>query len=165
MATTKADGSTDIVVFSVLNASACNSCGAEIGKGDLLRMEKERPLCLACADLDHLVYLAAGDPAVSRHSRKHSTLSAVVVRFSSTRKRCERQGILVELPALELAERECLNDQEQRARARERAGLARERADAQYERVFAEEVQSVYPGCPKAEAEAIAGHACQKYSG
>ena len=69
MATTKADGSTDIVVFSVLNASACSSCGAEIGKGDLLRMEKERPLCLACADLDHPVYLARGGSVVMRAMR------------------------------------------------------------------------------------------------
>jgi len=165
MAKTKADRPTEIVVFSVLRASACSSCGADIGKGALLRMEKEQPLCLACADLDQLVYLPAGDPALSRRSRKHSTLSAVVVRFSRARKRYERQGLLVELAALELAERECLSDQEQRARARERAGLARERADAQYVRAFAEQVQSVYPGCPKAEAEAIAVHACQKYSG
>jgi hypothetical protein len=165
MAKTKADRPTEIVVFSVLNALACSGCRAEIARDDLLRMEKERPLCLACADLDHLVYLAAGDPALSRRSRKHSTLSAVVVRFSRARKRYERQGLLVELPALELAERECLDDQEQRARARARAGLARERADAQYVRAFAEQVQSAYPACPEAEAEAIAAHACQKYSG
>jgi hypothetical protein len=155
----------DIVVFSILNASACSACGAELGKGELLRMEKERPLCLACADLDYLVYLAAGDAALSRRSRKHSTLSAVVVRFSRARKRYERQGLLVELPALELAEQECLNDQEQRSRARERAGLARERADAEYLRAFAEQIRACYPNCPAPEADAVARHACQKYSG
>ena len=165
MTTTKAERPGEIVVFSVLNASVCSSCGAEIAKSDLLRMEKGRPLCLTCADLDHLVYLPAGDPALSRRSRKHSTLSAVVVRFSRARKRYERQGLLVELPALELAEQECLNDEEQRARARERAGIARERADEQYVRAFADQVRSAYPSCPAAVAEAIAGHACLKYSG
>jgi hypothetical protein len=125
-ATTRADRPGEIVVFSVLNASVCSSCGADIAKGDLIRMEKEQPLCLVCADLDHLVYLPAGEPALSRRGRKHSTLSAVVVRFSRARKRYERQGLLVELPALERAEQECLNDEEQRARARERAGVARE---------------------------------------
>lgn len=165
MATTKAERPAEIVVFSVLNASVCGSCGADIAKGDLLRMEKERPLCLSCADLDHLVYLPAGDPALTRRSRRHSTLSAVVVRFSRARKRYERQGLLIELPALELAERECLNDEEQRARARERAGLARERSDADYVRAFGEQVRAAYPACPAAEAEAIAGHACLKYSG
>jgi hypothetical protein len=165
MTATKADRPGDIVVFSVLSASVCSSCTANIEKGNLLRLEKEQPLCLTCADLDHLLYLPAGDPALSRRSRKHSTLSAVVVRFSRARKRYERQGLLVELPALELAEQECLNDEEQRARARERAGVARERADAQYVRAFADQVRATYPGCPVAEAEAIAGHACLKYSG
>jgi hypothetical protein len=155
----------EIVVFFILKPGVCASCGAAIEKGALLRMEKERPLCLVCADLDHLVYLAAGDPALSRRSRKHSTLSAVVVRFSRARKRYERQGLLVELPALELAEQECLDDEEQRARARERAGIAREREDARYVRAFAEQIRAVYPGCPAAEAEVIAGHACQRYSG
>lgn len=165
MASTRAERPAEIVVFSVLNASVCSSCGADIARGDLLRMEKERPFCLACSDLDHLVYVPAGVPALSRRSRKRSTLSAVVVRFSRARKRYERQGLLVELPALELAEQECLNDKEQRARARQRTGLARERVDAQYVRAFADRVRAAYPGCPTAEAEAIAGHACQKSSG
>ena len=165
MTTTKAERPGEIVVFSVLNASVCSSCGADIAKSDLLRMEKEQPLCLTCADLDHLVYLPAGDTALSRRSRKHSTLSAVVVRFSRARKRYERQGLLVELPALELGEQECLNDEEQRARARERAGIARERADAQYVRAFADQVRAAYPSCPAADADAIAEHACLKYSG
>ena len=149
MATTRAERPAEIVVFSVLKPSACSGCGAEIAKGDLLRMEKERPLCLGCADLDHLVYLPAGDPALSRRSRKHSTLAAVVVRFSRARKRHERQGLLVELSALELAEQECLNDEEQRARTRERSSLARQRADAQYLRAFAEQLRVAYPAAPR----------------
>src|SRR5258708_1140215 len=165
MATTNAKRKAEIVVFSVLKPAVCSSCGAEIGKGALLRMEKERRSCLACADLDHLVYLPAGDAALSRRSRKHSTLAAVVVRFSRARKRYERQGLLIELPALEQAEQECLSDQDQRARAPERAGLARERTDANYVRAFGEAVRALYPGCPAAEAAAIAGHACLKYSG
>lgn len=165
MTTTNARRPAEIVVFSVLTPSACSSCEADIRKGALLRMEKERPLCLACADLDHLVYLPAGDAALSRRSRKHSTLSAVVVRFSRARKRYERQGLLVELPALERAEEECLSDADQRARARERAGLARESTDASYVRAFGEAVRAAYPGCPAAEAATIAGHACLKYSG
>lgn len=161
----KPEGATDIVVFSVLNASVCSSCKAAIEKGDLLRMEKEQPLCLGCADLDHLVYLPAGDSALSRRSRKHSTLSAVVVRFSRARKRYERQGVLVEASALERAEQECLNDEEQRLRARSRAAVARVRADTRYVEAFTQQVRAAYPGCPSDEAEAIAAHACLKYSG
>jgi hypothetical protein len=163
--TKRPDAPADIVVFSVLKASVCSSCKAAVEKGDLLRMEKEHPLCLGCADLDHLVYLPAGDAALSRRSRKHSTLSAVVVRFSRARKRYERRGLLVEAAALERAEQECLNDEEQRLRARGRAAIARERADAQYVEAFAREVRAVFAGCPTVEAESIAAHACLKYSG
>lgn len=99
----------DIVVFSILKPSTCAECGTELLKGSLLRMEKQKPLCLECADLDHLVFLPRGDVALTRRSRKHSVLSAVVVRFSRSRKRYERQGLLVESGALERAQEECLS--------------------------------------------------------
>ena len=44
-------------------------------------MVKRQPLCLRCADLDRLVFLPAGEAAMSRRARKHSVLSAVVVRW------------------------------------------------------------------------------------
>jgi len=67
-------------------------------------------LCLACADLDHLVFLPSGDTALTRRARKHSTLTAVVLKWSRARKRYERQGLLVEAGALEMAEEECSAD-------------------------------------------------------
>ena len=128
-------------------------------------MEKAKPLCLECADLDHLVFLPRGDVTLTRRSRKYSTLSAVVVRFSRSRKRYERQGLLVESAALERAEEECLSDEAKRRVAREKASLARERADEQYLAQFVDCIRSRYPDCPPGEAEAIAKHACAKYSG
>src|SRR5712692_6124066 len=107
----------EIVVFQIVRDSACAECGEELGKGRFLRMEAQRPLCLACADLDHLVFLERGDAALTRRAMRHSTLWAVVVRFSRSRKRYERQGVLVEQQALARAEQECLSD----AVARERA--------------------------------------------
>jgi len=56
------------------------------------------------SDLDHLVFLPSGDAALTRRATKASSLSAVVVRGSRSRKRYERQGVLVEEPALALAE-------------------------------------------------------------
>jgi hypothetical protein len=155
----------DIVVFSILKPSTCAECGEELWKGSFLRMEKEKPLCLECADLDHLVFLPRGDVALTRRSRKYSILSAVVVRFSRSRKRYERQGLLVESGALERAQEECLSDEEKRRIAREKAALARERADEQYVAQFMDCIRSRYPDCPPDEAEAIAKHACEKYSG
>jgi len=155
----------DIVVFWIVRDSACAECGSELEKGRFLRMEGERPLCLACADLDHLVFLARGHTALTRRASKHSSLRAVVVRFSRSRKRYERQGLLVEEPALEQAERECLADAAARERARERAAKLREDLDERYVSEFAERLGDSFPGCPGPERRAIAEHACQKYSG
>lgn len=92
----------DLVVIWPLKDFTCTSCQKS---GDLLIMEDPGPLCLACAGLDHLVYLPAGNAVLTRRAKKASALSAVVVRFSRSRKRYERQGILVEEAALEQAER------------------------------------------------------------
>jgi hypothetical protein len=155
----------DIVVFQIVRDSSCAECGLELGKGRWLRLEGERPLCMSCADLAHLVFLPAGSAALTRRASKHSKLRAVLVHFSRTRKRYERQGILVEEAALVRAEQECLADEEARARARERRAEREAELDKQYRDEFAQRVGSLYPGCPPAEAMALADHACRKYSG
>ncbi len=92
------------VVFQILRDSQCSECGTEIDKGELLFMEAGQPLCLPCSGLDDLEYLGRGDAALTRRATKHTTRKAVVVRFSRSRGRYERQGILVESAALEKAE-------------------------------------------------------------
>jgi len=159
------DQNDEIVVFSIVNPSVCSECGAELTKGSFLKMEKENPLCLEYADLDHLVYLQRGDVALTRRSRKYSNLSAVVLMFSRSRHRYERQGLLVESEALLRAEKECEGDEADRKISRERATVVRERADKEYIAQFSKQIRMQYPGCPAQEAEAIAGHACRKYSG
>jgi hypothetical protein len=113
-----------------LNPWTCTGCG---GSGSLLFMEDAGPLCMGCADLDHLVFLPAGDAALRRCARKASRL-AVVVRFSRSRKRYERQGILVEEAALQQAEAQCLADEEARARRREHDRQCRADQDVANER-------------------------------
>ena len=95
------------VVFQILRESQCTECGVKIGSGDLLYMEAGQPLCLACARLDDLEFLPAGDMALTRRATKYSPRIAVVVRFSRSRKRYERQGILAEVGGIERAEEEC----------------------------------------------------------
>lgn len=155
----------DIVVFEILRDSVCAECGEELGKGRWLRMERERPLCISCADLAHLVFLRRGDAALTRRASKYSKLRAIIVRFSRTRGRYERQGVLVEEAALQRAEQECLQDAEARARARERRAEREAQLDQRYRAEFARRVQERYPGCTSLEALAIAEHACRKYSG
>jgi hypothetical protein len=155
----------EIVVFWIVRDSVCGECGQELGKGRFLRLEAERPLCLACADLDRLVFLGRGDAALTRRASRYSTLRAVVVRFSRSRKRYERQGVLVEEAALTRAEQECLADSEARRLARERAAERRQELDAEYVETFAQRIGDLFPRCPSDERQAIAEHACQKYSG
>jgi hypothetical protein len=158
--------STDLKVFITTKESTCDECGEELGrKAWIILAEEKGALCLSCADLDHLVFLAAGDAALTRRSRKHSTLVAVVLRWSRARKRYERQGLLVEEEALDKAEQECLADVDARERRKEREAARRAELDRQYVERFATRVRELYPGCPPGREEDIAEHACLKYSG
>lgn len=152
----------ELVVVLPVRDWACVSCE---GSGDLLIMDKQGPLCLTCTDMDHLVFLAAGDAALTRRAKTASTLSAVVVRFSRARKRYERQGILIEEDALAVAEQKCLADEDARGRRRERDRLRRADEDADLTERFAVEIEALFPGCPAARARAIACHAATRRSG
>jgi hypothetical protein len=155
----------DLVVFDILRESKCADCGKGLLGGSFLFMEAGRPLCLSCADLDHLVYLPRGDTALTRRARKHSTLSAVVVRFSRSRKRYERQGVLVEEAALERAEQECSADADERRVRRELAEAYRDKQDQNLAMRMAESIRQMFPGCPLEEARAIGRHTSVRGSG
>ena len=108
-------------------------------------MEGAGPLCLACADMDHLAFLESGNAALTRRAKKASGLSAVVVRFSRSRRRYERQGILVEEPALERAEAGCLADDQVRARRRERDAARRADDDLDLQARMAQAIVGLLP--------------------
>lgn len=152
----------DLVVISPVKDWTCSLCGET---GAYLIMEDSGPVCLTCAEMDHLVFLPAGDAALSRRAKKTSGLSAVVVRFSRARRRYERQGILVEEAALERAEAECLADEDARGRRRERETARREQEDVEFQARMAQEIRRLFPGCPRQRAEAIAAHAGARGSG
>ncbi len=157
---------TGLKVFISARDSTCGECGEDLGRKAWITLTRDKgALCLSCADLDHLVFLASGNQALTVRSRKHSKLSAVVLKWSRARKHYERQGLLVELAALQKAEQECLSDSEARARNRERETLRREELDRQYVERFAARVRELYPRCPSGVELPIAEHACLKYSG
>ena len=137
----------DLVVIEPLNQWTCAGCG---GSGSLLFMEDGQPLCMGCAELDHLVFLPAGNAALSRRAKQASRLAAVVVRFSRSRKRYERQGILVEEAALDQAETQCLADEDARTRRRERDRQRRADQDTLFEARLAEAVRRAPCGRPRA---------------
>jgi hypothetical protein len=66
--------------------------------------------------MDDLEFVQSGDALLTRRLKARSTRGAVIVRFSRSRKRYERQGILVETQIL----------------AEVREQLARERGEAEY---------------------------------
>jgi hypothetical protein len=100
----KASRAPELVVIQPLNSeSTCHRCG---GTGALLVMESPGPTCLRCVGLDDLEFLPAGDALLTRRVKDNSPRSAVVVRFSRSRRRYERQGLLVELEALTAAQRD-----------------------------------------------------------
>ncbi len=158
--------SEDIKVFISHRDSKCGECGEQLGKKAWITLEEEKgALCLACADLDELVFLPTGDAALTRRARKHSMLSAVVLKFSKARGRYERQGLLVEENALDKAEAECLADIDARERRAHRQRERQAEMDRSYVEEFARRVRELFPGCPAKRELQIAEHACRKYSG
>src|SRR6266446_4292955 len=147
--TLQGKGSQELKVFISNRESTCGECGENLGSKAWITLAGEKgALCLACADLDHLLFLPSGNVALTRRGRKHSTLVAVVLKWSRARKRYERQGLLVETQGLERAEEECFADNEVRERRREREAIRREDVDRQYVEQFASRVRELFPACP-----------------
>ncbi len=128
-------------------------------------MELEQPLCLQCARLDDLEFLPSGDAALTRRASKYSGRVAVVVRFSRSRGRYERKGILVETSGLEKAERECLEDADERAVARARGAERRRKQDVELAAQMIKQIAMLFPACPASEVADIAEHTARRGSG
>ena len=153
------------VVFQNLREAQCSECGAEIEQSSFLSMELEQPLCLQCSRLGDLEFLPSGDTALTRRASKYSGRVAVVVRFSRSRGRYERQGILVETAGLEKAERECLGDADERAVARLQGAERRRKQDVELAAQMIKKIGILFPGCPSNELAVIAEHTAQRRSG
>lgn len=127
----------------------CNSCGGE--PTDPLLRVKAGGICLDCTGLGHLVFLPSGDANLTRRTAKASGVTGVVYRMNTPRRRYERQGILAEQCAVELAARQCLEDDDLTPR--------RLRVDDALRREIADHIRAQFPGCPPLRAEAIAFYA------
>ncbi|MET7327323.1 DUF2293 domain-containing protein [Nonomuraea sp. NPDC005650] len=152
----------DLVAVAPLTAWTCASCG---DTGPYLIVEEDESHCLTCADMDHLVFLPAGNAALSRRAKQESGLAAVVVQFNRRRKVYQRLGLLVEEAALAAAEERCLADEEVRERRRERDRVRRAEQDVDFQARMAAEIARLFPGCPRERAREIAEHAAQRGSG
>jgi hypothetical protein len=156
--------SSELLVIAASKPWKCTACTIEFERGDFLSMDDGGPVCLDCADLGHLEFLPRGDTALTRRARRASRLSAVVVQWSRTRKRYERQGILAEPAAISRAEQECLADSEAERR-RHREAERRAAEDEQFVADLAAAIRAQFPGCPPDRAQRIARHAGARSSG
>jgi len=155
-----------IQVYISFREETCGDCGQPLDKGAWITLASLRgALCLGCADLDHLVFLPSGNAALTRRAKKHSTRSAVVLKWSQARKRSERQGLLVEEKAIEQAEQDCLADADIRELRREREAARRAELDQHFVGLFAARIEELFPRCPAGTPRAIAEHACLRSSG
>lgn len=153
-----------VVWINPKEGERCAGCGE--GVGELILIGRSPGIrCLKCGGLADLVYLGAGDAALTRRSTALSLRHAVVVKFSRARKRDERQGVLVEAAALERARQSCAADAAKRVVMRAKRRVRDEAADREYVALFSETILRQFPACPQEEAESIARHACLKHSG
>ena len=155
----------DKIVFVLRRETQCGRCQIELFSGEFICLTGGEAICLKCAGLAHLEYLPAGDTAITRRATKYSILHVVVMKKSPARKRSERQGVLVEAEAVRRAEAESAADAEKRTQQQTKAAKRREKEDQAYITAFAKAIAQQFPGCPQADVQEIAGHACQKYSG
>ncbi|MFI1399808.1 DUF2293 domain-containing protein [Streptomyces sp. NPDC020681] len=153
----------DLVVIEPLKGRHCAECRQ--GPLPMHLLEFNAPVCLDCADLAHLVYLPRGSAALTRRAREASSLYAVVVRFHRTRRRYERQGLLVEEAALARAEAACLADADVRARRRDRDAARRAAQDVRFTAELTAEILRLFPGCPLDRARDVAEHTSERGSG
>ncbi len=152
----------DLKVFEPHREWKCDTCGSAEG---YLFLERETALCVACADLDHLVFLPAGSATLSRRAKAASRLSAIVLRFNKRLGRYARLGVLVEPEALERAEEQCLGDAEARERRRLRDEERRLREDVAFTEQFRQAILRLFPSCPSEEARSVARHTTVRSSG
>jgi hypothetical protein len=155
----------ELLVIAASKPWSCADCKSDLERGEFLTMDDAGPLCLSCADLGHLTFLPRGDAALTRRARKASRLSAVVVQWSRTRERYERQGVLAEPDSIAQAEQECAADSEMRERRRERDAQRRAVEDERFVADLAAAVLAQFPDCPRERALRIAGHAGARGSG
>src|SRR6266849_2380092 len=157
MAVSSKQDTEEIKVFISHRSSTCGECLEELGSKAWITLVRDKgALCLSCADLDELIFLASGDAALTRRARKYSRLSAVVLKWSRARRRYERQGLLVEETALDLAEEECLADFEVRALRKEREAERRAGLDHQYVQQFADKIRELFPRMVTGREQSIA---------
>lgn len=96
------------LVFVVSKDTACDRCASPINSGEFIKLITvpdgvKQGICMSCAGYDDYDYLSAGNAKLTRLASKYSSSRTVVLRWSRSRKRYERRGLLLERSALDRA--------------------------------------------------------------
>jgi hypothetical protein len=135
-----------VVWISHRDGERCVGCAVEIERGSFIQINREQGIrCARCAGFGDLVFLPAGDIALTRRALALSARTAIVVKFSRARRRHERQGVLVEQAALERGQQECKDDAARREATRERRRPRAERAEQEYLARFVTRILELFP--------------------
>lgn len=145
----------------------CKRCEKSVPFGELFVAESEeaKGICFDCSPFINYVLLPPGNVALTRRSKKHSSMCGVLFRWNQRRRRYEREGQYVEAAAISKAQEECENDQEIRVRKNKKATELRAVKDKEYIKAFGLAIRAHFPNCPPKREYEIAAHACEKYSG
>ena len=165
---TEKHNSTDdsLAVFYSEHDLKCAECSRDIEKKSLIFNKPDKgAICLSCAGLDGLLVLPSGNTALTVRSKKYSKISAAILRYNKSRKRFQRQGVLVEEKALEQAKLDCEADAAKREIQRKKSAVRRDKLDREYQERFTARIRQLFPFCPAQKEFEIAKHACEKYSG
>lgn len=93
-------------VFITVSDTTCSKCLKQVSKGAFLDKEGDQVYCMNCSEYGEMVFLPSGDQLLTRRAKKYSSQSCIVLKFSRTRGRYERQGALVEEEALKKAQQD-----------------------------------------------------------
>ena len=142
-------------MFSTLRDLRCSQCQADLPHGSFLLIENREPLCLTCAELDHLVYVPRGSPAEPRRSEtQHTVRRRCPVQPKAQALRASRDprggggagesagGVPVRRGGAGLPS--------------ERDALRRSGEDRALVERLADKICELFPACPPGEANAIA---------
>lgn len=111
----------DDVVYELSRAARCYNCDRRLDIGCLIKVIKaEKPAygdeterevhCQECAGLSGMEIVNAGNANLTRLSKKYSSQSYVIIKWSDLWKTYERKGILAEREAIEKARAELKKD-------------------------------------------------------
>jgi hypothetical protein len=147
-----------------LKCSVCKK-SVELGQAYVAETENHKGTCFNCSQFVEAVFLASGDVALTRRSKKNSAYCGILFYWNKRRKRFDRKGQYVEFNAIELAKKECAEDANIRALKNKKVAIVRAKHDEIYIVEFSKAIKALYPNCPKNRENEIANHACEKYSG